>query len=308
MTRNMKIPAPAPFVLILAALPLLAGCSTPEKTFDASGTFEAAEVIVSSEATGKILSLGLEEGNVLRSGDAVGRIDDVQLQLRRKQLLASIKGVEVRRPDVGVQIAVTEQQLDTARKEKARIENLLKSDAANRKQLDDAEGQIASLEKQLAAQRLSLETSSRGITEDSTALELQVAQIDDQIERTTIRSPIDGTVLVKYAEAGEFATAGRALFRMADLGRMYLRAYVTASQLSLIRSGQTVRVLSEYGDAGYREYGGTVTWISDKSEFTPKTVQTRDERSNLVYAVKIAVPNDGYLKIGMYGGVEFGHE
>jgi HlyD family secretion protein len=283
---------------------LFASCANANGEFDASGSFEATEVIVSSEASGRILSLDADEGTTLSAGAAIGRIDTVQLELRRKQLLANKKGIEARRPNVSVQIAATVQQIATAKKERARVENLLKSDAANSKQLDDINGTIDTLEKQLAAQRLTLETNNLGIDEDSSALAIQVAQLDDQIARATISSPIDGTVLAKYAEAGELAAPGKALFKVADLSRLYLRAYVTADQLSRIKIGQPVTVMSEFGDKEYREYEGTVSWISDKSEFTPKTVQTRNERTNLVYAVKVSVRNDGYIKIGMYGGLK----
>lgn len=289
---------------LVSVMVLVTSCGSGDGNFDASGSFEATEVIVSSEASGKILSLNADEGSVLSAGAAIGRIDTVQLELKRKQLLANKKGVEVRRPDVSVQIAATVQQIATAKKEKARVENLLKSDAANTKQLDDIDSSIATLEKQLAAQRLTLETNSLGIDEDSSALAIQVAQLDDQIARATISSPIDGTVLAKYAEAGELASPGKALFKIADLNHVYLRAYITADQLSRVKIGQSVKVMSEYGDKGYREYDGAISWISDKSEFTPKTVQTRNERTNLVYAVKVSVKNDGYLKIGMYGGMK----
>jgi len=290
--------------VLVSVMVLVTSCGAADGNFDASGSFEATEVIVSSEASGKILSLGADEGSVLSAGAAIGRIDTVQLELKRKQLLANKKGVEARRPDVSVQIAATVQQIATAKKEKARIENLLKSDAANTKQLDDIDSSIATLEKQLAAQRLTLEANSLGIDEDSSALAIQVAQLDEQIARATISSPIDGTVLAKYAEVGELASPGKALFKIADLNRVYLRAYITADQLTRVKIGQSVKVMSEYGDKGYREYDGVISWISDKSEFTPKTVQTRNERTNLVYAVKVSVKNDGYLKIGMYGGMK----
>jgi HlyD family secretion protein len=294
----------APLVLFLSAAALLPSCSNSGGDFDASGSFEATEVIVSSEASGKILSLNADEGTALAAGAAIGRIDTVQLELKRKQLLANRKGIEARRPNVSVQIAATVQQIATAKKEKARIEALLKSDAANTKQLDDINSTVDTLEKQLAAQRLTLETNNLGIDEDSSALAIQVAQLDDQIARATLSSPIDGTVLAKYAEAGELAVPGKALFKVADLDHVYLRAYVTADQLSRVKIGQGVTVFSEQGDKDYREYDGVVSWISDKSEFTPKTVQTRNERTNLVYAMKVSVKNDGYLKIGMYGGVK----
>jgi HlyD family secretion protein len=245
---------------------------------------------------------------VLKADQVAGQIDSVQLELKREQLMANIKGVESQRPDVDLQIAATRQQIDTAMTEKKRIENLLKSDAANGKQLDDINAQIATLEKQLVAQRSSLIKSGTGITEQTAALELQIAQLDDLIRKCTITSPIDGTVLVKYAEKGEFATEGKPLFKIADLEQIFLRVYINSGQLSDIKPGQIVTVLSDSGKKKERKYTGKVTWISGTAEFTPKTVQTRDERANLVYAVKVAVKNDGYLKIGMYGGIKIAHE
>jgi len=198
--------------------------------------------------------------------------------------------------------------LDTARTEKALVEKLLSADASSRKQLDDIDAQIATLERQLAAQRESLASSRSSIGDEQSALGYQIAQLDDQIARATARSPIEGTLLVKYAEAGELATPGKALFRVANLRRVYLRAYVGADLLTSLKLGSKATVYADFGETGERSYEGTVSWISEKAEFTPKNVQTRNERSNLVYAVKVAVENDGYLKLGMYGSVRFGHE
>ena len=206
-------------------------------------------------------------------------------------------------PTWGKQIAAIEQQIATARTERRRIENLLAADAANRKQLDDIDGQIAVLARQLDAQKSALQTSDRGITEESDALSIQAAQIDDQLAKCRVVNPLRGTVLEKYAEAGEFASPGKALYRIADLDRMVLRAYVVASQLSSAKVGQKVTVFLEAGEGEDRRYEGTISWISDRAEFTPRTILTRDERENLVYAVKVSVKNDGYLKIGMYGSL-----
>ena len=289
------------FVLPLA----LVACSGNEEGFDASGTFEATEIIVSSEATGKILELSVEEGMPLVSGVTVGLIDSSQLYLKRLQLASSVDAVGKRRLDVGKQIAALEQQIATQKFEKARIERLVVAEVGNQKQLDDINASILVLEKQLEAQKSTIERSNASITDEQRALEMQVAQIDDQLLKCRITSPIDGVVLVKYAEAGEVATTGKALFKVADVDRMILRAYITSSQLTQLQIGQKVGVSSDFGEESVRHYEGTVTWISDKSEFTPKTIQTKDERANLVYAIKIAVENDGYLKIGMYGDVKF---
>lgn len=291
---------------VIAATLGLTGCGGNGMKDDAQGTFEATEVVVSSEATGRILAFTADEGSVVAEGETVGNIDDMQLTLRRKQLLANMGSVESRRPDIAVQIAATEQQIATAETERRRVERLLESDAASRKQLDDANALINTLKKQLAAQRSTLEASSRGVSGESAALEWQIAQLDDQIAKCRIVSPLAGTVLEKYTERGELAVPGKALFKVADLDRMYLRAYVVASDLSGLTVGDHVRVFAESGEKASREYDGTIVWISGKAEFTPKTIQTRDERANLVYAVKIAVKNDGFLRIGMYGGASFG--
>jgi len=296
------------FVFFAVCVFSLSSCNENRDKIDASGAFEATEIIVSSEATGKILELTIDEGDRLSSGEAVGKIDSLQLRLKKEQLIATMKGVESRRPDVEIQISSIRQQIESAQTEKQRVENLLRADAANQKQLDDINAQIATLGKQLDAQRTALIGSSRGITEDSLALELQIEQLDDQIGKCTITSPIAGTVLVKYAERGELAAAGKALFKIADLQEMYLRAYITSSQLTTVKLGEEVTVLVDFGAKESRFYKGRITWISDKAEFTPKTVQTIDERANLVYAVKIAVTNDGFLKIGMYGGIQISHE
>lgn len=282
---------------------LLASCSGTPDDVHPSGTFETREIVVSSEASGRILSFPVEEGAILDSGAFAAAIDSVQPRLKKLQLLKSRGAVLARRPDVGKQIAALEQQIATARTERRRVERLLAADAANRKQLDDIDAQIAVLTRQLDAQRSSLQTSDRGITEESDALSIQVAQIDDQLAKCRVSNPMRGTVLEKYAEAGEFAVAGKPLYRVADLDRMVLRAYVVASQLSSMKIGQKVTVVSEEGSGAVREHEGTVSWISSRAEFTPRTILTRDERDNLVYAVKVAVPNDGSLRIGMYGSL-----
>lgn len=292
----------------LLGIVLLAGftsCKKSDSNYDAAGNFETTEVIVSAEGSGKLLTFDLEEGQVLQANQAIGVIDSLQLYLRKKQLLATEKSIQVRRPDVQKQIAALEQQIATAKTEKKRIENLLKANAANQKQLDDANAQIAVLEKQLIAQKTTLQTTNQGITDDSESLKLQVAQIEDQLSKCRITSPIAGTILVKYTEKGELVMPGKALFKIADTDHMILRAYVTSDQLSQLKIGQTVKVSSDFGADKTRDYNGTVAWISSKSEFTPKTIETRDERANLVYAVKIDVKNDGLLKIGMYGNVKF---
>jgi HlyD family secretion protein len=284
----------------------LTGCGNSSEKYDAAGAFEATEIVVSAEAAGRILEFPTKEGSAVSAGTALGRIDTLQLELKRDQLRATLGSVESRRPDIALQIAALEQQLETARTEKRRIENLLKADAASAKQLDDAGAQVAILERQLAAQKSSLSRNDRATTDEATSLRLQIAQLDDQISKGTIVSPIAGIVLAKYAERGELASIGRNLFKVADLSSMHLRAYVVASQLTRLKLGQRVKVYADYGESGKRSYVGTVSWISDKAEFTPKTIQTREERADLVYAVKVGVENDGFLKIGMYGSFDTG--
>jgi len=282
----------------------LFSCSSNDNEYDASGTFEATEVIVSSEANGKILSFNLQEGSKIKANQVVGVIDSTQLYLKKLQVLASVNAVQSRKPEIDKQIAVIEQQIVTAEYEKKRIENLIKSNAVPKKQLDDVSAQISVLEKQLTALKSNLDVSTRGINQESNAIEVQVAQLDDQLSKCVLTSPIDGTVLVKYAEAGELAVQGKPLFKIADTDNMFLRAYIVSSQLSDIKLGQKVKVFADYGDEKMREYDGEVAWIATKAEFTPKTILTKDERANLVYATKIAVKNDGYLKIGMYGKIK----
>lgn len=288
-------------ILYFSFVILLSACGRGNGDYDASGVFEATEVIVSAEANGKIMQFDITEGQLLDAGREIGYIDTVQLYLKKMQLLANMKSVKTRYTDVPRQIAATKQQIATQRNELKRFENLVKSNAANQKQVDDINAQILVLERQLAAQTETLENSNRGVSEESTGLDIQVAQLNDQLQKSIITSPIKGTVLSKYAEQGELATQGRVLFKIADMDNMFLRAYITSGQLTEVKTGQQVRVFADFGEKDMKEYAGTITWISDKSEFTPKTIQTRDERANLVYAVKIAVKNDGYLKKGMYG-------
>lgn len=293
------------FLLAIAIFAGFTSCKKSDADYDAAGTFESTEVTVSSEGSGKLLTFDVEEGQDLQAGQIIGSIDSVQLYLRKKQLLATSKSIQVRRPDIQKQIAVLEQQISTAKTEKKRIENLLKANATNQKQLDDINAQIDVLEKQLDAQKTTLNSTNQGMTEDNEGIKLQIAQIEDQLQKCHIVSPIKGTVLVKYVEKGELVMPGKALFKIADTDNMILRAYITSNQLSQLKIGQQVKVSSDFGADKMKEYTGTVAWVSSKAEFTPKTIETRDERANLVYAVKINVKNDGLLKIGMYGNVKF---
>lgn len=290
---------------LCSLLALFSACGNGTQKYDATGTFETTEVLVSAEASGRLLYFDIEEGMLLKAGEEVGVVDTVQLYLKKLQLEASIKSVEEQRPDILKQVAATKEQISAAERERNRVANLLKVGAANQKQLDDAEDQLEVLRKQLVAQNSTLSNSHQSLTWQSSSVGIQVAQVEDQLKKCHITSPITGTVLAKYAEPGELTAMGTPLFKVADTEQMYLRAYITSEQLSQVKLGQKVTVFSDYGTDEHKQYPGVVTWISDTSEFTPKTILTKNERANLVYAVKIAVHNDGLLKIGMYGGVEF---
>ncbi|MBR2436885.1 MAG: HlyD family efflux transporter periplasmic adaptor subunit [Alistipes sp.] len=289
-------------IVYIAAVVLVASCGT-EAEFDAQGTFEATEVVVSSEATGRILNFGVEEGMAVEANQMVGAIDSVQLHLQRKQLVAQQSALLGSRPDVKKQVAALREQIAKQNEELRRVENMLKDGAATKKQKDDIEAQIKILESQLDATLSTLDKNTSTINSNSAALEAQIAALDDRISKCRIISPVGGTVLVKYAEAGELATVGKPLMKIADLDNIYLRAYFTSDQLAKVNLGDEVKVVADFGGEERYDYTGRVAWISSESEFTPKTIQTKDSRANLVYAVKIAVENDGRLKIGLAGEV-----
>ena len=299
MKKNMK--RLNSYTLIATALLSLAACNRGDGDFDATGTFEATEILVSSEANGKIMELNIEEGDRLDAGALIGYVDSTQLYLKKMQLSAGLRSVDIRKPDIRKQIAALEQQIATARTEQQRMENLVKAKAGNQKQVDDIVNNIKYLQKQLDAQYSTLNKTTGGADAEAEGILYQIMQLDDQLQKSRIVNSQAGTVLVKYAEPGEVTAAGKPLYKIADTDLLYLRAYITSDQLSTLKQGQTVRVFADYGENDRREYPGTITWISDKSEFTPKGIQTKDERANLVYAIKIAVKNDGYLKIGQYG-------
>jgi HlyD family secretion protein len=282
---------------------LLAISCTKEAEFDAQGTFEATEVVVSSEATGRILNFDIEEGMAIAANQAVGTIDSLQLHLQRKQLVAQQSALLASRPDVKKQVAALREQIAKQKTELRRVENMLRDGAATQKQKDDIEAQIKILEGQLEAQLSTLDKNTSTINGNSVVLEAQIAALDDRISKCRIISPVGGTVLVKYAEAGELASAGKPLMKIADLKNIYLRAYFTSDQLANVKLGDEVKVVADFGGTERYDYTGRVAWISSESEFTPKTIQTKDSRANLVYAVKIAVENDGRLKIGLAGEV-----
>ena len=290
-------------IFIYCALPLLTAACGRSGDFDATGTFEATEVVVSAEATGRILRFDAEEGDVLEVGRQVGAIDTVQLYLQKLQLERQRASVVSNRPDIAKQAASLREQIAKQQTERRRVENLLRDGAATTKQLDDIDAQIKVLDGQLEAQLSTLRNNAASIDENSSSIDLQIARIEDQLAKCRIASPVAGTVLAKYSEAGELASVGRPLMKVADLDRIYLRAYFTSDQLAGLKLGQEVTVTADFGGDSRIDYPGRIVWIASESEFTPKTIQTRDSRANLVYAVKIAVENDGRLKIGLYGEV-----
>lgn len=285
----------------LIALAIMSSCGNKDNDYDASGVFEATEVMVSAQSAGEILQFEIKEGDKVGSGEIIGYIDTIQLHLQKQQLIANLKSVGSRYYDIQKQTASIKQQIATQMKERERFSKLVSSQAANQKQLDDINEQILFLEKQLSAKEETLSKGNEGVIAETHSLNAQIELIKDKIKKSILSSPIEGTVLAKYAEQGEFAVIGKALFKVADLNSVYLRAYITADQINGLKIGQKVKVYADQGKAGRKEYEGYVSWISDKAEFTPKTIQTRDERANLVYAVKVQVRNDGLIKCGMYG-------
>jgi len=291
--------------LVASTTTFLTACKENKVSFDASGSFEAEETIISSEATGTIKQLDIEEGQTLKAGQVIGYIDSVQLFLKKKQLEAQVIALLAKRPNIPVQLSVLQEQLKTAEKERARIVNLVKGDAATQKQLDDINAQIEVLKKQIEAQKSTLSISRESIDKEVVPLQAQIDELNNQLSKCKIINPIEGTVLTKYAEANEWTSIGKPIYTIADLSNIILRAYITGNQLPQVKLNQQVKVLTDDGKGGYKETTGTIIWISDKAEFTPKTIQTKDERANMVYAIKVKVKNDGSYKIGMYGEIKF---
>jgi HlyD family secretion protein len=289
--------------LVICIAIFFSSCKNDKSQFDASGTFEADETIISSEASGTLKQFDIEEGQVLQSGHLIGYVDSVQLYLKRQQLIAQIRSVLSKKPQIATQTASLKEQLKAAEKEQSRVNNMLKVDAATPRQLDDVTAQVEVLKKQIDAQYSTLDLSSSSLTQETLPIQVQIKQLDDQLNKCRIVNPVNGTVLTKYASVNEVTAAGKALYEIADLSYLTLRAYVTGDQFSKISLNEKLKVMVDDGPGKYKEYEGVVEWISDKAEFTPKTIQTKDERANLVYAVKIKVKNDGKLKIGMYGEV-----
>ena len=293
------------FITMASAALLLAACGNSEKEYDATGTFEATETTVSAEQNGTLLTFAINEGDEIEAGSEVGLIDTTQTWLKLQQARATQEVYQSQKPDMEKQTSATRQQLAKAQAEQQRYKELVADGAAPGKMLDDATNQVQVLQRQLAAQLSSLSTNTNALSKQMAATEVQIDQLRDQLRKCHIMAPLKGTVLEKYAERGEFVAVGKPLFKMADMEQVYIRAYVTSAQLQSIRTGQQVKVFADYGDGKKQEYDGTVSWISSRSEFTPKTILTDDERADLVYAVKVRVKNDGFIKIGMYGEVKF---
>lgn len=289
-------------LLSLVAAALLSACAD-KPTYDATGIFEATTVTVSAETTGKLLSMPVAEGDTIFSGEIVAQVDTVTLFLQYRQVMSQQRATRSSLPDVSAQAAALRSQIAHAQTEVERQGRLLADGATTQKNYDDATAQLRTLQAQLDGMLSSLGTSTTTINDNAHTVQVQAEQIADQIAKCTVYAPLTGTVLIKYAEPGEFATPGRPLYKVADLNDIYLRSYFTANQLANVKLGQKVTVIADFGGDEHYEYPGTVTWIADESEFTPKSIQTNDSRANLVYAVKIRVKNDGRLKIGQYGEV-----
>ena len=284
---------------------ILTACANKEKDYDATGTFEATETVLSAEQSGTLLEFNVNEGDNLSSGQEVGIVDTTQIWLKIQQLEATKEVYQSQKPDTEKQIAATRQQLAKARMEEQRYRELVNDGAVPSKMLDDATSQVRVLQRQLDAQTSSLSTNTKALDKQMAATDVQVKQLRDQLRKCHVVTTAQGTVLEKYVERGEFVVTGKPLLKVADTENMFFRAYVTSSQLQTLKVGQKVKVMADYGEGQRKEYNGTISWISSHSEFTPKTILTDDERADLVYAMKVAFKNDGFAKIGMYGEVKF---
>jgi HlyD family secretion protein len=308
-------------------------CKSDQQEFDATGVFEAEEIIVSAESNGKLLVFKVSEGENLKEGQEVGLVDCQNINLQKAQVQASIAALKLKENNANPQILIYGKQVESSKaalatqkeqlrileREQKRIQNLVDANAVPTKQLDDITGQVDILKKQMegtqsqlavimqqiASQKEQVQIQNRGISSESQPLKVRISQIEEQLGHCKIINPTTGTVLVKYAEKEEVTGMGKPLYKIANLENMTLRAYIAGTQLGQVKVNQPVKVFIDNGKESYKEMVGTITWISNKSEFTPKTIQTKDERENLVYAAKIKVKNDGYIKIGMYGEVRF---
>lgn len=287
-------------LIFLGWLLIFGGCADKASKPDAYGNFETDEVIVSSENSGKILLMKLRAGQKVSKGEVIAVTDTTNLLLQRSQLMAQKESVLAQKAGLYAQMAVSDQQIMNIQKDQSRVKKMLADGAATQKQMDDIDGQIALSDKQKKA--LSVQVSA--IDKNAAAVDAQVAVLNDRIATSVVKAPISGIVLEKYAEEGELATPGKPLYKMADTDSLVLRVYVSGPQLTQVKTGKTVKVMIDDNE-GIKEITGTVEWVSPEAEFTPKIIQTREERVKLVYAVKILVPNDGTLKLGMPGEIKF---
>lgn len=320
-------------IVLPSVITVLVSCGSNKAKYDATGTFEADEVIVSAEANGQLLQLNVEEGATIAKDSVIGKIDPVAIELQKEQASSTVEALQQKTNDAAPQVSILESQIQLQKKqvdvdetqlkvlekEQARFQKLVAADAVPSKQLDDITGQVnvlkekiiaaktqlKVLQSQVNAQRQLVAIQNRGILSEKIPMQKKVAQLQEQLNKTNIINPVTGSVLSKYADAGEFTSIGKPLYKIANLSVMKLRAYITGSQLAQVKLNQQVKVMVDDGNGKMREMKGIISWISDKAEFTPKTIQTKDERANLVYAIKVNVVNDGLLKIGMYGEVDF---
>jgi len=288
-------------LVILLSAALLQGCNNSQDVSDAYGNFEADKTLISAEVTGRIMELNIEEGDLLSAGQIVGQIDSLDLHLKKEQMEAQILALKANFDQINAQLEVQQQQLENIEISKERTENLKKEGAATQKQVDDVQGQYELAKKQLIA----INSQRNALTQQINALQEQKKQIELNLQKSTLSNPVNGSVLNKYAMTGEMAMAGKALYAVADLSSLKLKAYISGQQLSQIKLGQQVTVLIDAPDGKLESLSGSIVWVSETAEFTPKTIQTREDRVNLVYAFKVKVPNDGRLKIGMPGEVVF---
>jgi HlyD family secretion protein len=321
------------YFIIALSVSVLISCNSTKQEFDATGVFEAEEIIVSAESSGKLLSFKINEGDDLKLGQEIGQIDCQNINLQKSQVQASIAAMKLRQNEANPQVqilvsqvesqrtflAIQKQQLAVLEKERKRFQNLVDAQAVPAKQVDDIVGQVEILRKQMegtqsqiavinqqiASQKQQVQLQNRGILSETQPMQVRISQIEEQLGHCKISNPVAGTVLVKYAEQEEVTGMGKPLYKLANLETMTLRTYIAGTQLGQVKVNQAVKIFIDNGKDSYKEMTGTISWISSKSEFTPKTIQTKDERANLVYATKIKVKNDGFVKIGMYGEVKF---
>jgi len=288
------------YLIIIASLATSCGNS---KEFDATGNFESTEIIVSSEVIGKLITLNVNEGDLVKQDSVIGYVDSTQLFFQKERLIKSIDAVGAKMSDIPLQTAAIKQQIKNLEIERQRAENLVNKNVGNQKQLDEINYQIEVLNKQLAAGVNTMSKANISISKERESLISQIEVLNDQLSKTKIKSPISGTIITKYIQAGELLTIGKPIFKIADINEMILRVYLSADIMTKVKIGQNVKVFVDFGDES-KEYVGVISWISPKAEFTPKTIQTKDERENLVYAAKVIVKNDGFIKIGMFGEIK----